>query len=70
MTRSTVLGNTAGGNGGAIHNSGTLRLVASRIRFNTALGGGGIYNDAGTVQLNASAVTGNVPDNCFGVQGC
>jgi predicted outer membrane repeat protein len=78
LTRSQVLGNSAGTDGGGIDNSsavGTVILTGSQVRDNSARGsGGGIYTSAaGSVTLTSSMVQANRPDNCApagSVPGC
>ncbi len=62
---STVSASTASGNGGGIHNSGTLTIrngstIGGAGAANTATAsGGGIYSQAGQVTINASTVSTN-----------
>ncbi|MFF8997463.1 hypothetical protein ACF1GW_10185 [Streptomyces achromogenes] len=60
--RTTVTGDTAGLDGGAVDiDLGTIEFVDSKIRNNTSAGtrGGGIYNNCGSVTLGHSTVRGN-----------
>jgi hypothetical protein len=78
LTRSQVLGNSAGTDGGGIDNPaaiGTVTLTGSQVRGNSAQSsGGGIYTSApGSVTLTSSQVQANRPDNCApadSVPGC
>jgi hypothetical protein len=74
---STIVVNFARSQGGGIFNdfSGSLTCDGTgRISGNDAGDGGGIYNDSVIfpVILNGTPVTGNTPDNCFGISvpGC
>jgi large repetitive protein len=59
LTSSTISGNTAGGSGGGISNSGTLTLSDDTISGNkTGTLGGGIYNTA-TLIVSDTTVSGN-----------
>ena len=56
----TIRYGNAPGDGGAIHNSGTLTLADSTISDNTSLiRGGGIYNNGGTLTLTNSTISDN-----------
>lgn len=57
-------GRAAGGDGGGIHNEGTLTVANSTIRENTAFTlGGGIYNtNNGTLTVTNSTVSGNTTE--------
>jgi hypothetical protein len=74
---STIIANFARSQGGGIFNDffGSLTCDGTgHISGNDAEEGGGIYNDSvtGFVDLNGTPVTGNTPDNCFGISvpGC
>ena len=62
VTDSTVTSNT-GGNGGGIHNSGTLNLSRVTVSSNSTTGsnslGGGIFTTTGTATLTNVTVSGN-----------
>lgn len=67
LVRSTVLGNTASDEGGAIANAGSLTVDASTLSGNTATRrGGGLYN-TGTAALLNSTVHGNAANAGGGV---
>jgi hypothetical protein len=51
-------GGVFGGEGGAIHNAGTLTLTNSSVADSTARTGGGIYN-SGTLTVAGSTISGN-----------
>jgi hypothetical protein len=79
VIRSTVVRNTASGQGGGIFivNGGTMTVTGSAVEGNTADGGpgsgGGIYKASGSVTLFLSLVRKNNPDNCDpsgSVPGC
>jgi len=78
LTRSQVLGNSAGTYGGGIDNAaaiGTVTLTGSQVRGNSARrSGGGIYTSGpDSVTLTSSVVQANRPDNCApagSVPGC
>ncbi|MCF0234056.1 MAG: hypothetical protein HUK22_03655, partial [Thermoguttaceae bacterium] len=64
MTNSTLAGNTASGNGGAIYNSDSSSkrtITNSTFTGNTASNdnGGAIYNSGGTLTVMNSTLTGN-----------
>jgi CSLREA domain-containing protein len=78
---STISGNTATRNGGAVHNEGSANLYNSTVVFNQADidadpnggRGGGLYNESsGTLAIRNSVLAGNyrsgapVADDCFG----
>jgi hypothetical protein len=77
LANSAVTGNRAVGNGGGILNTGdssqlystgVLELSNSRVTGNSATSGGGIYNvPENTVTLTKSRVSGNIPDDCTGL---
>ena len=81
LSNSTVSGNTAislpggpfpVGNGGGIHNSGTLTMTSSTVSGNAVSGnparGGGISNEAGGhVTLSNSTVSGNTASRGGGI---
>jgi hypothetical protein len=66
------VGNSTGGNGGAIYTQHHLDARHITVTAGAAgLYGGGIYNDAGkTATLFASVVSHNQPNNCNNVPGC
>ena len=77
VSGSTFVGNTSGGDGGAIdHLGGTLTLTNDTVIINVSnapAGGGGIFKQGGTVILARTFVRGNRPDNCVplgSVAGC
>jgi predicted outer membrane repeat protein len=63
VTNSTLAGNSAAAQGGAIYNYlGTVTITNSTFSDNTALAGGAIYNfvpDQGTLTVNGSTFSGN-----------
>jgi hypothetical protein len=70
ITGTSITGNTGGGDGGGIRNSGAITFdSASSVTGNTAVGGvgAGIYS-TGSITLNGATVSGNNPetDQCFG----
>jgi predicted outer membrane repeat protein len=71
LTDSTVSGNTAALDGGGIRAAGgSVTLTNSAVTGNhatTGTGGGINRSGAAVVTLFASTVTGNTPDNCFGL---
>ena len=59
VSGSSIIDNTASGDGGGVANAGTITLTATRIRGNTASGdGGGLYN-SGMAALVDCVVSGN-----------
>src|SRR5262245_35751594 len=52
MVQSTVSGNTAGGDGGGIRNSGVAQLIDATIAFNQAGSNGGGLANAGNMTLS------------------
>lgn len=69
VVASTVMANTAGGDGGGLANQGTLALRNATLSGNVAVGkGGGLYNNASgnaiiqnaTLAKNAAAVGGGI----------
>jgi len=75
IQRTTIEGNTATGNGGGIHSSGTNavnRIVGSTISGNTAASGGGVWHTGGggsRVHLSDSTVTANSASSGAGLGG-
>ncbi|MFN8159967.1 MAG: right-handed parallel beta-helix repeat-containing protein [Solirubrobacterales bacterium] len=61
ISKSTVAGNHATGDGGGVYNDDKHRLIVrdSTISGNSAENGGGIHNDGGTVQLVNVTLAGN-----------
>ena len=61
ISKSTVAGNRATGDGGGIYNDNKHELIVrdSTISGNRAENGGGIHNDGGTVQLVNDTLAGN-----------
>ena len=65
---STLSGNTASGNGGAIAASGTVAPQRVTIAANTAAQGGGIFDESGAVQqLLGTLLAGNSGGSCAGL---
>jgi predicted outer membrane repeat protein len=59
VSDSSIIDNTAAGDGGGVANAGTITLDATRIRGNTAAAdGGGLYN-SGIAALTDCLVSGN-----------
>lgn len=52
ILRSTISGNTAGGNGGAIYNTGTLTVDNVAVTENSGTEGGGIFHASAANSLN------------------
>ena len=72
ITNSTISGNAAGNNGGAIyHDGGVLSLINSTLSGNVSNGGtgrgGGIYVNSGSVNLTNSTIAYNTANNGGGV---
>ena len=65
ITNTTFSGNSAGGDGGAIHNSGDSKLTHVTVVFNSAANTGGIV-DTATLQLYNSIVADNMGGDCSG----
>ena len=59
MTDSTLDGNSASGNGGAIAGSDTLSLTHVTLAGNSASGSGGAITSSGTLTVSASTLSGN-----------
>lgn len=65
---STLMGNSASGNGGAIFNGGAaLLLKDSTVDGNSAAAGGGIFSYNGSSQVERSTVSGNHADIGAGI---
>ena len=76
LSRSTVSGNSAGGDvgfgGGICNNGGTLTLTSSTVSGNTAtFGGGGVFTARSLTRIENSTITDNtaLPDRGSGVAG-
>lgn len=76
LSRSTVSGNSAGGDvgfgGGICNNGGTLTLTGSTVSGNTAtFGGGGVFTARSLTRIENSTITDNaaLPDRGSGVAG-
>jgi hypothetical protein len=55
-----IVGNTAGGDGGAIYNGGTMTVSDCTITGNKSQSqGGAIYNNQGTLTVSGCTITGN-----------
>ena len=69
VTDSQILLNTAGEDGGGIHNEGTMRIVDTTIDDNDATTGfaGGIHNSGGELTLVGSTVSRNTAVSVGGV---
>jgi hypothetical protein len=60
-------GNSSGGDGGGVYNTGDLEIDYCTIRNNMTTGdGGGIYNDQGTLKTNFSTISSNTADGAGG----
>jgi len=65
LTRTTVTGNTTGGSGGGISNTGTAKLDETTVSLNTAgADGGGILNNDGTLIIIRSTISENTGGGC------
>ncbi len=70
VTNSTLSGNTATEDGGAICNDGAMTLTNSTLSGNTASNdGGGIRNNASSATLNNTLVAGNVASTESDISG-
>ncbi len=65
ISNTTLSGNRAGGNGGAVYNAGDSKLTHVTVVFNAAAHIGGIF-DSATLQLHNSIVSDNAGGDCEG----
>jgi hypothetical protein len=67
INRSSLSSNRSTGDGGAIHNRGTLTINDSIVGSNiTGVNGGGIFNNGGTVTIRRSYLVSNQAHNANG----